>query len=60
LKERVYDAAIWNCYSSNATWGSRRLDGKGEIGEFEKSGGLMLSINEFLELRPVSKVYCNV
>jgi hypothetical protein len=60
LKERFDDAAISNCYSFNATLGIERLDGKGEIGEFKESGGLMLSINEFLELRAVSNVDCNV
>jgi hypothetical protein len=45
LKERFDDAAISKCYSFNTILGIERLDGKGEIGEFEKSVGLMLSIN---------------
>jgi hypothetical protein len=46
-----------NATPSILPWGSRR---RGAIGEFEESGGLMLSINEFLELRAVSNVDCNV
>lgn len=51
LKEHFYDAAISRMLLfQHYLVGSRR---QGEIGEFEDSGGLLLSINKFLELRAV-------